>query len=256
MLAAASDTSRSGQASNEDLVVAIAVDVLAAKGWFEDEPGDGAPERAAPALPRQPGLPAEGPVHRRAAARHARRPPRRVSRRRARERAPGGVGADRPDLDVRLRLNVQGAARRDLRPPRGPLLPDRRRTGCSASSSERSAGPAISRNKACPDCGREFAATVKRSRRPAAAAVRGGVMRRPGEPRQRSRPRRDEAPRLGRALPRAVPARGADPGEALAPLPDGRRGVRPLPDGRRDVPQPPADRPRRAASSPCSRRPR
>ena len=109
---AAIKDSATGRAANEDLVVAIAVNVLAAKGWLEEEPDD-ALIAALHRLYRANSIcQVEVRYTGEPAARHARQPPGRAPRRLLRERVPGGVGAHRGDLDVRLRSDLQGAPRR------------------------------------------------------------------------------------------------------------------------------------------------
>jgi hypothetical protein len=158
---AAVKDSATGRAANEDLVVTIAVDVLAAKGWFEEEPDDALIValhrlyRANQVCQVEVRYTSE-PLHDMLAS----RPGEHLADfyqnecQEAWERTvatwtcdcgqtykvlPGGLPG-RPD-DRFYRLGVDGVL--------GALVGTTRGIG-------------ISHNKACPGCGRDFATTVKR----------------------------------------------------------------------------------------------
>jgi hypothetical protein len=91
------------QASNQELVGAIAVDVLAGKGWCDDEPDCELIAALRCLFGASPVCQLEVEFNGEVLHDMLRWPPRPIPRRRPlRAGAPGAAGADRLDLEVRL----------------------------------------------------------------------------------------------------------------------------------------------------------
>ncbi|MGO9975786.1 MAG: hypothetical protein ACLP01_23880 [Solirubrobacteraceae bacterium] len=178
MTAAASDTSRSAATSNEDLVVAIALDVLAAKGWLEDDPD---PELLA-ALHR---LYRTQPICR-VEVRYTGELMQDMLAERPGVYLAGAFENERQEEWERTLPTWSCDCGQVFKVLAGglPGKPDDRfyrvlDNGLLGELAGTLRGTGIARSKACPECARGFAATIKRHR-PAAAAIRGGLMTRPG----------------------------------------------------------------------------
>ena len=252
MPAAASDTSRSGQASNEDLVVAIAVDVLAAKGWFEEEPDEHSSPRCTgsttPTRSARSRSSYTGELLRDMLAEPPGRVPRRRSRRSARRRGsapcrpgratavqtfkvlPGGLPGRRDDRFYRI--FEDGVLGELVGTTRGTGSATTRRAPTAAASSPPPSSGSPTRSCGC-SWRRDAPSANLVSEADLDAMKRRGWVERAREPRPGER-------RILVTLWHPCQTVG--------------EGSRPLPDSRGDVPQPPA-RSSAPASSPCSRRP-